>query len=127
MTFSFNPQQGLIFVMAELAGPTGSIMVRLALDTAATYTVIAAGLLRAVRYDTAGAANWAQLTTGSGVAFVPIVPVDRLTALGQDRISFPVLAHTLPPGTSADGVLGLDFLRGHALSIDFRTGQIALT
>ena len=126
MTFSFNPQQGLILVEAELDGPTGTTAARLALDTAATQTVIAAGLLRAVGYDLLGAVSWAQLTTGSGVAFVPMLSVSRLTALGHDRLNLLVLAHTLPPSTSADGVLGLDFLRGHVLTIDFQAGQITL-
>jgi hypothetical protein len=53
--------------------------------------------------------------------------VARISSLGQDRTAFPVLAHTLPPSAAVDGVLGLDFLRGHALNIDFRTGQITLT
>jgi hypothetical protein len=127
MTVSFNPKHGLIFVVAELARPTGTIKTRLALDTAATQTVIGAGLLRAVGYDLVGAVNWAQLTTGSGVAFVPMLPVSRLTALGHDCLNLPVLGHTIPPSTSADGVLGLDFLRGHVLTIDFQTGQIILT
>jgi hypothetical protein len=50
----------------------------------------------------------------------------RLTALGQDRIGFSVLAHTLPVSASVHGLLGLDFLRGGVLTIDFRSGQIAL-
>jgi hypothetical protein len=29
-------------------------------------------------------------------------------------------------GLIVDGVLGLDFLRGHVLTIDFRSGQITL-
>jgi hypothetical protein len=68
-----------------------------------------------------------QVTTGSGAVFVPRLSVSRFRALGQERTAFPVLAHTLPPGTGVDGVLGLDFLRGFALTIDFRTGQIDLT
>ncbi len=127
MTFPFNPQQGLVFVQAELEGPTGVIDVRLALDTGATDSVIGEGMLRGVGYDPAAAPNWVQVATGSAVAHVPLLTVSRLTALGQDRLNFPVLGHTLPPGTSVDGVLGLDFLRGHVLTLDFRAGQITLT
>ena len=50
----------------------------------------------------------------------------KISALGQDRIDFPVLAHTLPPGAGVDGLLGLDFFRGQFLTLDFRTGQITL-
>jgi hypothetical protein len=38
MSFSFNPRQGLIVVRAELFGSSGSSVLRLALDTGATYT-----------------------------------------------------------------------------------------
>ncbi len=36
MSFSFDPQQGLIIVPAELWGPSGSAVLRLALDTGAS-------------------------------------------------------------------------------------------
>jgi hypothetical protein len=37
-----------------------------------------------------------------------------------------VLARNLPPGAAADGLLGLDSLRGHVLTIDFPHGLISL-
>jgi hypothetical protein len=126
MSFPFDPQQGLIIVRAELWGPTGSVVLRLALDTGATSTVINIGLLVAVGYDPALAPDRIQITTGSGVEFVPRVPVDRLAALGQERSSFPTLGHTLPPSAGVDGLLGLDFFRGQSLILDFRIGQITL-
>jgi hypothetical protein len=33
----------------------------------------------------------------------------------------------LPPGAGVDGLLGLDFLRGQSLTIDFRSGEITLS
>jgi len=65
--------------------------------------------------------------TGSKIEVVPVVVLTRLSVLGQSRYDFPVLAHTLPAGSAVDGLLGLDFLRGHALTVDFRTGQITLS
>lgn len=50
----------------------------------------------------------------------------RLTALGRHQFGIPVLAYTLPAGASVSGLLGLDFVRGHVLTIDFRAGQITL-
>ena len=67
------------------------------------------------------------MTTGSGVEFVPRVSIHKIVALGQERTSFPVLGHTLPPSAGIDGVLGLDFMRGQTLTVDFRTGIITLT
>ena len=51
---------------------------------------------------------------------------DRIAALGVERMNFPLIAHTLPPSASIDGLLGLDFLRGCRLTVDFRTGRITL-
>jgi hypothetical protein len=47
--------------------------------------------------------------------------------MGQERRHFPVLAHTLPPSASVDGLLDLDYVRGQMLNIDFRQGTISLT
>ena len=66
------------------------------------------------------------MTTGSGILEVPEVAVSKLEALGQTREDVPILAHTLPPTATVDGVLGLDFLRDHVLNIDFRLGRLTL-
>jgi predicted aspartyl protease len=126
MKFPFDPQQGLIIVRTEIWGPIGSMVLRLALDTGATSTVVNVGLLVAIGYDPALVPDRIQITTGSGVEFVPRVMVDRIAALGQEQTSFPILGHTLPPSAGVDGLLGLDFFRGQSLTLDFRTGQVRL-
>ena len=126
MNCPFDPQQGLIIVGAELWGPTGSAVLRLALDTGATSTVISVALLVAVGYDPALVSERVQITTGSGVEFAARVTLDKIVTLGQERMDFPVLGHTLPPSTGVDGLLGLDFLRGQQLTVNFRNGQVTL-
>ena len=126
MSFPFDPQQGLIIVPVELWGPSGSAVLRLALDTGATGTVVNTGMLVALGYDPALIPDRVQITTGSGVEFVPRILLDRIMALGRESAGFPVLAHTLPPSAGIDGLLGLDFFRGWNLTIDFRTGQVVL-
>ena len=126
MSFPFDPQQGLIIVPAELWGPNGSAVLRLALDTGATGTLVNTGMLVALGYDPALIPDRVQITTGSGVEFVPRVLLDRIMVLGEESADFPVLGHTLPPSAGIDGLLGLDFFRGRSLTIDFRTGQMEL-
>ena len=84
------------------------------------------GMLVTIGYDPALAPDRIQITTGSGVEFAPRVTLDKITALGQERTEFPVLGHTLPPSAGIDGLLGLDFVRGQNLTVDFRTGQVTL-
>ena len=126
MSVPFNPQQGLVMVRAAVDGPSGSAVFRLALDTGATGTVINVGMLVALGYDPALALARIQVTTGSGVEFVPRIPLNKIVTLGQERTNFPVLAHTVPPSAGVDGLLGLDFFRGQSLTVDFRTGQVTL-
>jgi len=96
LSFSFNPEAGLVVVQAEIHGPVGRIVLRLALDTGATATMINTALLVAAGYDPSSAPNRVQVTTGSGVEFVPRVELIRIQALGQDRHGFSVLSHTPP-------------------------------
>jgi predicted aspartyl protease len=124
---SFDRHEGLVIVRAELFGPSGSIVVRLALDTGATSTTVNAGLLNTIGYDPALVPDRVQLTTGSAVEYAPRLPVNKIEALGQERVNFPVVAHTLPPTASVDGLLGLDFFRGQELKLDFRQGVIMLS
>jgi hypothetical protein len=127
MSFPFDPDRRLIIARTELEGPSGNAVLRLALDTGATRTLINVGLLVSIGYDPALAADRSQITTGSGVEFVPHLPLSKITALGQERTGFSVLCHTLPPSAGVDGLLGLGFLRGLTLTIDFRIGRITLT
>jgi predicted aspartyl protease len=127
VSYSFNPERGLLVVQTEVFGPSGSIVLRLALDTGATGTMLNVAPLTAVGYDPSLAPDRVQVTTGSGVEFAPRIDVRRIRAMGQERSRFPVLAHTLPPSASVDGLLGLDFLRGQVVNIDFRQGNISFT
>ena len=124
MSVSFDPEQGLVVVRAELVGPAGTAVLRLALDTGATSTLVNVGMLVAIGYDPALVAERTQVTTGSGVEYVPRVPIRAIKVLGHTRHDLAVLAHTLPPSASVDGLLGLDFFRGRTITIDFQAGHV---
>ena len=64
------------------------------------------------------------MTTGSGVELAGSVEVASFIALDQERKKFSLVAHTLPPSASIDGLLGLDFFRNHHLILDFQRGEI---
>ena len=126
MTLPFDPQSGLIIVPTRVGGPTRDIIVRLALDTGATGTAINSDIMVLLGYDPATTQDRRQVTTGSGTTVASRLIVERIGALGQERQQFPVLCHTLPPSATVDGVLGLDFFRGHKLVIDFRVGIVTI-
>ena len=127
MTFPFDPQEGLVIIRAELWGPLGSSVLRLALDTGATGTLINTAMLVAIGYDPGATMDRVEVTTGSGVEFVPRLELQRISTLGIVRERLRVLAHTLPPSAAVDGLIGLDFMRERALVINFREGTIELS
>jgi len=107
--------------------PAGEYGARLALDTGASSTVISKEILLTIGYDPNALPKTVKFTTGSQVESAARVAVDKIEALDHERFGFSVIAHTLPPSASIDGVLGLDFLRGCDLHINFKTGEITLT
>jgi aspartyl protease family protein len=126
MSQAFNGASGLILIDAEVSGPSGKADARLLLDTGATSTALNPIVLRSVGYDPDAATESVRLITGTTAVTVPRLMVNRLSALSQHKIGLRLLAHTLPTSAGLDGLLGLDFLRNHVLTIDFRVGQISL-
>ena len=53
--------------------------------------------------------------------------ITRIKVLGQERTNFSILSHTLPPSSTIDGLLGLDFLRDQKIVIDFLKAKISLS
>ncbi len=126
MSQSFNARHGPILVDAEVTGPKRTLNITLILDTGATTSLLKESDLLALGYDLASVTSQVQMTTGSVVVPVPKVVLTRLSALGQSRFGFPVLAYTLPATAGVSGLLGLDFLRAQVLALDFASGQITL-
>jgi predicted aspartyl protease len=123
---SFDPSRGLIIVSAHVWGPSGFLLLSFALDTGALSSVVKWESLAGLGYDPAGSPLQTTITSASGTLRVPRVIVDRVDALGATRVAFPMLAHTLPSSIRVDGLLGLDFLRGQRLTVDFRQGLVTL-
>jgi predicted aspartyl protease len=126
MTFPLDTNGGLIVVPVRITGPSGDIVVRLALDTGATITMVNGEALVLIGYDPGASTKRLRVTTGSGIEFVPRVSVELVEALGQQRQNVALLCHTLPPSATVDGVLGLDFFKDRRLLLDFRAGIMSL-
>jgi predicted aspartyl protease len=122
----FNPRRGPIALDAELRGPHGVVRVRLLLDTGAELTMIDREILGMAGYDLSSPRSYVRIATASRVESAPLYILDGLAALGHQRHALGALAQALPFGPRIHGLLGLNFLRGGALTIDFRSGEVTL-
>ena len=127
MMVTFRPDAGLIVIRATLTGPGGDTIVRLALDTGATRTLIVPSILSLIGCDPSASSEFRKAATVSGVEYAPLVQVNMVEAIGHRRENLSVLCQSLPANVGVDGLLGLDFLRGMELNIDFRMGKLSLT
>jgi hypothetical protein len=67
MKFHFDPDEGLIVVPTKIWGPKGDSILRLALDTGATRSLVNWDVTVLLGYDPAIVSERIQMTTGSGM------------------------------------------------------------
>ncbi|HEX9989402.1 MAG TPA: retropepsin-like aspartic protease [Chloroflexia bacterium] len=126
MMLPFNPFDGPIVVPTRVFGLGRDLVLLFALDTGATSSAIKWQFAEMLGYAPAAVPDLVPVITASGMISAPKITFARVEALGQAEHSFPMLCQPLPPSADVDGILGLDFFRGHKLMIDFRIGLVTL-
>jgi len=126
VTYRFNGSGPFVGVRVRIAGPTGAFTYAFALDTGATWTVVRPGILSYLGYDVDSTGTSHAIVTAMGATNAPRLPVQQIDALGIFAAGLRVLCRQLPEGLRVGGVLGLDFLRGGRLEVDFAAGTIDL-
>lgn len=122
MMLPFEPRAGLVVVPLKLFGPDTEMITRFVVDTGATRSIVNRPIATSLGYSSTGTSADVQLTTASGMSAVAEIIVQRIEVLGQVRDNFPMLCSAFPHHLVVDGMLGLDFLRGQRLTLDFKTG-----
>jgi aspartyl protease family protein len=102
-------------------------VVRLLVDTGSTYTILPDEMLYSLALDPSINRERVRLITGSSYLIAPRVEVHRFSCLGHTVEKFKVVAHTLPPESFVDGLLGMDFLTRVKAVISIESGAIEVT
>lgn len=124
MTASFDPAARNVLV--SVVGPMRAHKFRLAIDTGANQTSLRSDYLQLLGLDLTRATRFQLVRTAGGTVRAPVVVAPRLICLGRTRESFPVAALDPSGAHGADGLLGLDFVRGQVLKLDFARGAVTL-
>ncbi len=127
MVFDFDPHANAIEVKAGLSNGEVISILRLILDTGANRTVLSATALKTLKDFSSRVEGGYTVETANGPVPSFGVRLPALFALGHMKEEFVVLVHAVDASESIDGVIGLDFLRGHRLCLDFVSGEIELS
>ena len=109
-----------------LTGPMGVKRLRMIVDTGAWMTVIDAGIIDALGYSARMGHRLTKLVGADSAEPGYLLDVEWLETMGVKRHDFEVVCQTLPANLGVEGLVGMDFLSGHVLTIDNIEGRILL-
>jgi clan AA aspartic protease (TIGR02281 family) len=120
-------QQNVLWLRVAV-GQSGDkpLLVRLLVDTGASYTVLPTRILQRLGCNLEQPLEKKKIVTANGAIDVPIVAVPWFNCLGIKRENYPVVALSLPASSFTDGLLGMDFLREVGAVIDVANAEIRL-
>ena len=122
-----NPSVSLLVAYALFKGPRDSKILRMVVDTGATTTVIPPKVAVAIGCDPARSRRRISIITAIGTEYMPVVTIPLIAGLGQNVQSLAVACHDLPPESTVDGLLGIDFLSHIQAFQQFHTAIFRLT
>jgi predicted aspartyl protease len=127
ITYDLSLSSIVIDLLIESADGMSSLLAPVVLDTGATVTLIATGILTQLGYNPANPdLDRQRIVTGSGIEHARFVTLRSASAIGQKVVNLEVLGHDLPAEGGVDGLLGLNFLSHFKLTIRFRRGIVEL-
>jgi len=119
-----DPRQNLITVEAEIFKGSKSRIVRMALDTGATYLMVPWHVVEVLGYSPAKVRKKISITTASGTEIAPLLTLDKVKVLGWPVEKIQAICHDLPPQSPVDGLLGLSFLKWFDIDLHFQRGKL---
>lgn len=87
------------------------VRLRMALDSGATYVVIARSRLAALGYDLEAESGSVSLVTGTKPHAAPLAVLDSFGVHDCEERQVECAAYTMPAECHLDGVIGLNYLR----------------
>lgn len=103
--------EGIISVYTQITGPRTKRIIKMALDTGASITMIPPEKIIAIGHKIpTSREKMIKIFTASGIEYVPLVTISSLSCLGITVRNINVVCHNLPPESHVEGLLGINFL-----------------
>ena len=126
MRHKFDISASVIVVEPELEGEYVSEIIKMVLDTGATYTMLPWKIARVLGLKAEVSERRIDIITASGVESVPLVNLKSIRLFDKKVSNIDVVIHDLPAKSYVDGLLGLNFLRNFELYINFKEGYFEI-
>ena len=125
--FKLTSEKGLIICYAKISGKGKPILLKMALDTGTTKTIIPPMAALGIGINPIHSQEITEIITGSGTEICPIVSIPKFSCLGFTVKKLDIACHALPNESPVEGLLGLDFLKVAKLTLDFPNKIIEFT
>ncbi len=125
-TGRYSQGKRIIEVRVRLFGPLADRDLQFILDTGTPVTIVHTGRSDLLGYSASMAKRNSRLWSTGGPQDGYTVEMMRLETMGLHLEKFEVACHDLPEHLGVDGLIGMDLLEGHCLTIDGVTGTISL-
>jgi predicted aspartyl protease len=123
---SWNPRDKVLILPVKLTGSLGEKWTQTVLDTGATYSMFPPAVLTAIGCTPDLALKPVKIITASSVEYVPMMRIPSIEVFGETIENITVVSHLLPPGTPAQGLIGIDLLRHFDLHLEFSAMRLGV-
>ena len=124
--FELDTSHGIILCKARIAARQQSILLKLAVDTGASITMIPSKAALGIGIDPSKTTRHIEITTANGIILTPIVRIPSFMCFGVEVKNLDVICHNLPPESVVEGLLGLNFLTQAKVVINFAKNIIEI-
>ncbi|HWO17873.1 MAG TPA: retropepsin-like aspartic protease [Kofleriaceae bacterium] len=123
-TTPFTPFLDLITIEAQVWGPMGDRVLKLALDTGSAHTVIVPEIMDVLGFNPRDGIVITGVYSAVGKEQGYLIKVPRFQALGFTRTDFPIHVFDLADRYGIDGLIGLSFLHHYNYTVRSAEGQL---
>jgi len=124
--FNLDADKGIILCKAKLTNKKSSVILKLAVDTGASATMVSIEAAMAIGINPSRSIHSVEVSTASGMILAPIIKIPSFKCFGVEVKNLQVFCHTLPPQSPVEGLLGLNFLKDAKVIIDFSRNIIEI-
>ena len=126
-TDTFDPAEGILWIRARVHGPQGSDELDCILDTGTSRTILDTSVLNTLGYSARMGTRLMNVSGVGGRLSSYELRMIRFEVMGLELEGFPVLSQDIvPDNVGVEGLIGMDLLAGHVLTIDARSGTVTL-